>query len=89
MVRRPLPPSGKVTVAAGEMIVSVCTGGGGYGSPLEREPERVREDVAEGWISRERARDVYGVVVTEDGDVDAGATAALRSLTTSAPGTPR
>ncbi len=86
--RRALAPSGTVTVADGEIIVSVCTGGGGYGSPLEREPERVREDVAEGWITRERAREVYGVVLTADGDVDGSATVALRAVTTSAPGMP-
>jgi N-methylhydantoinase B len=87
--RRRLPPSGTVTVADGELIVSVCTGGGGYGPPLEREPERVREDVAEGWITRERARDVYGVVIGDDGAVDVAATTAARAATTSAPGTSR
>jgi N-methylhydantoinase B len=84
--RRPLPPSGTVKVADGEIIVSICTGGGGYGSPFEREPERVREDVAEGWITPARARDVYGVALTAAGAVDAAATAALRAVTTSATG---
>jgi N-methylhydantoinase B len=87
--RRRLPPSGTVTVADGELIVSVCTGGGGYGPPLEREPERVREDVAEGWITRERARDVYGVVIGDDGAVDVAATAAARATTTSVLGRSR
>ncbi len=84
--RRPLPPSSTITVGDGELIVSVCTGGGGYGSPLEREPERVREDVAEGWITCQRARDVYGVVIGGDGEVDVAATIAARA-TTSGPGT--
>ena len=39
----------------------MSSGGGGYGPPRERDPDRVRRDVAEGWISPERARDVYGV----------------------------
>ena len=57
--------------------------GGGYGSPLEREPARVLADVAERYVSPETARDVYGVVVTGSIDddslaVDTAATAALR-----------
>lgn len=42
-------------------IVMVCTGGGGgYGDPLDRDREAVREDVENGYISLERARKVYG-----------------------------
>jgi N-methylhydantoinase B len=48
-------------LAAGETVVSITCGGGGYGDPRERNPEAVRSDVAEGWISRERAAQVYGV----------------------------
>jgi N-methylhydantoinase B len=58
--------------------VSLTAGGGGYGSPLERAPERVAHDVAEGWISRERARSVYGVEITSDGAVDRERTERLR-----------
>ena len=63
----------------GETIISVSCGGGGYGPPLERDPERVLHDVVEGWISRERAQSVYGVVVTEAGEVDGAATGRLRA----------
>ena len=63
----------------GETIISVSTAGGGYGSPLERPVERVAKDVAEGWVSVERARDVYGVAVTATGEVDAAVTARLRA----------
>jgi N-methylhydantoinase B len=52
-----------VVLEPGETIVSMSSGGGGYGLPRERDPERVRLDVAEGWISPGRARDVYGVDV--------------------------
>jgi N-methylhydantoinase B len=45
-------------------------GSGGYGDPLERPPERVREDVAEGTVSPETAREVYGVPVTDQGEPD-------------------
>jgi len=53
-------------------------GGGGYGDPFEREPEAVRRDVEDGLVSAEDARDQYGVVIDERGDVDVGATEALR-----------
>ena len=67
-----------VTLRTGETIVSHCCGGGGYGDPLSREPEKVARDVVEGWVSRDRAADVYGVAVAADGSVDAAATARLR-----------
>ncbi len=56
----PVLAFGGVTLAPGETLVAICCGGGGYGPPLERDPERVRHDVAEGWISAERAKRVYG-----------------------------
>ena len=52
-----LPPQAFVELAEGERIVSITAGGGGYGPPAERDPERVRHDVAEGWVTpRARAR---------------------------------
>lgn len=59
----PLEPCGGVVLAPGETIVAYCCGGGGYGNPLDRDRKRVLEDVREGWITAERARDVYGVDV--------------------------
>jgi N-methylhydantoinase B len=55
------PPTGAVVLEPGETIVSMSSGGGGYGPPRERDPERVRRDLAEGWITAERAHEVYGV----------------------------
>jgi N-methylhydantoinase B len=75
----PLEVSAHITLQPGERIVSFTTGGGGYGSPLERDPDRVQEDVTEGWISPARARDVYGVVLKPDGDIDAAATLTRRA----------
>ena len=63
----PVAPCGGVVLQPGETIVALCCGGGGYGDPHDRDPARVREDVAEGWISRERARDVYGARISDDG----------------------
>lgn len=48
-------------VSDGEAIVSITCGGGGYGDPRERDPAKVRHDVEEGWISRERAAEIYGL----------------------------
>ncbi|WP_251330792.1 hydantoinase B/oxoprolinase family protein [Haloplanus pelagicus] len=63
---------------AGEVLSNRSGGGGGYGDPLDRDPEAVRDDVRNGYVSRESARDDYGVVVTEDGSIDWEATRALR-----------
>jgi N-methylhydantoinase B len=38
-------------------------GGGGYGNPLERDPDAVERDVVNGYVSIDRARDDYGVVI--------------------------
>lgn len=59
----PLAPFGLVTLADGERIVSITAAGGGYGPPQERDPDLVRRDVAEGLVTPERARDVYGAAV--------------------------
>lgn len=68
-----------VPLKVGETIVSHCCGGGGYGEPKSRDPERVRHDVTEGWVSIERAREVYGVAIGSDGSIDQAETARLRS----------
>jgi N-methylhydantoinase B len=54
------------------------SGAGGYGSPLERDPEAVRADVLDGFVSAEAAERDYGVVLAADGGVDAAATAVRR-----------
>ena len=67
----------------------VTTGGGGWGDPLEREPELVERDVIEGKVSPAAARDDYGVVLKAGGGenaftVDAQETVALRAKLKSA-----
>jgi N-methylhydantoinase B len=59
-------------------VVCQSSGGAGWGEPLDREPERVRWDVVEGLVSRQAARDRYGVVLCEDDTVDEAATSQLR-----------
>ena len=72
---------GKVTgyaIEAGDVVVMRSAGGGGFGDPLGRDPATVRDDVRAGFVSRERARDGYGVVLTAAGEVDTAATDAQR-----------
>jgi len=60
-------------------------GGGGYGDPLAREPERVLADIREGFITAEIAERDYGVVLKREGDeftVDAAATQTRRGKVT-------
>jgi len=59
-----LPSVSAETIRPGEFIVGSDCGGGGYGSPLERDPGRVRLDVLEKYVSIEKARDIYGVLFT-------------------------
>ena len=76
--REALPNTAVVTLAEGERIASYSCGGGGYGPPVDREPHSVARDVAEGWISAERAETVYRVAVDAAGVLDAVATDTLR-----------
>lgn len=69
--RIPLPPISSQDLEAGELLAHLLSGGGGYGEPLDREPERVRDDVLSGFITLERAREVYGVLFTSDSMSDA------------------
>jgi len=48
-------------IAAGEIVKLMTGGGGGWGPPAERDPEAVRRDVREGYVSREAARRDYGI----------------------------
>jgi len=62
-----------------DIFLHVLPGPGGNGSPLDRDPARVREDVLDEKITAAYARDVYGVALRgRDRKVDAKATAALR-----------
>ena len=57
--------SSKTTVAVspGDVVSYRTSGGGGYGPPENRNPDKVLNDVLEGKISLSRARDVYGVAI--------------------------
>ena len=64
----------------GDVLELGSSGGGGYGDPCERDPERVREDVLFGFVSRDQAANAYGVVLKgETLAVDEAATRARRT----------
>ena len=74
----PLGTSEQIVIRQGQTMVSYSNGGGGFGDPRERDPERIAHDVEEGWISARRAVDVYGASLSENGKVDIAATSANR-----------
>jgi N-methylhydantoinase B/oxoprolinase/acetone carboxylase alpha subunit len=69
-----------IPFAAGDVIEFRSPNGGGYGDPLERDPDQVREDVLDGFTTVELARDAYGVVFADEQTlaIDAEGTARLR-----------
>ena len=70
-----------VPAPKGSVVRIKTTGGGGWGDPLAREPEKVAYDVECGLVTEAAARDDYGVVVQPNGvalTVDLPATQALR-----------
>ena len=66
-------------LAEGDSVIVTAGGGGGYGDPLERDSEEVRQDVINGYVSVEHARGDYGVEINpQTFDVDIKATQKLR-----------
>jgi len=56
-------PSGLTLCRPGDVIEFDSAGGGGYGDPLLRDPQAVEADVVNGYVSIEKAREDYGVVI--------------------------
>jgi N-methylhydantoinase B len=73
-----LPPKAHSSIPAGERLRVSMPGGGGYGDPHKRPAAKVAEDVVLGLVSREAARELYGVALTSDGKIDEAETARLR-----------
>jgi N-methylhydantoinase B len=69
-VHRPVPVGSEVIVRTG--------GGGGWGDPFERDVNAVRADVQEEFVSRQAARERYGVVLRDDLTIDHAATQRAR-----------
>jgi N-methylhydantoinase B len=55
------------SLQAGDRVRMSTGGGGGYGDPRTRPVELVERDVIRGFVSRESARDDYGVIIDTDG----------------------
>jgi N-methylhydantoinase B len=66
-------------LASADAWVCFCTGGGGYGDPLQRAPERVWHDVQVALCTPDEALNLYGVVLSADGSVDAPQTQLRRT----------
>jgi N-methylhydantoinase B len=57
------------TLHPGDVVRLETPGGGGLGDPLERDPARVLNDVRNGYVTQQKAREVYRVVIdAKDGD---------------------
>ena len=65
-------------VGLGDRVRVLTSGGGGYGDPLKRDPAKVATDVRQGYVSRESAADLYGVILDASGNPLARETAAKR-----------
>ena len=74
---RPHPKS-QYRLPPDKKVVLQLPGGGGFFSPLERDPELVRQDVLNGYVSLQAAREQYGVVLDEGLAVDWEQTQRLR-----------
>jgi N-methylhydantoinase B len=60
-------------------VVTINTGGGGgFGNPWDRDPESVLRDVLDGYVSKKGAERDYGVVLTQDREIDKAATESRR-----------
>jgi N-methylhydantoinase B len=73
------PMSDGNVLRRGDVVRLSTSGGGGWGDPLDRPAERVRRDVAGGFVSPGSAREDYGVVLDARGAVDVDATGRLRA----------
>lgn len=75
-------PNAKLLTARikkGDAFAVRSGGGGGFGDPKKRPAETVANDVRQGYVSIDSARDDYGVVCDAAGNLDVRATEALRA----------
>ncbi len=72
-------PKAQYRLLPDQKVTLRLPGGGGFYSPLERDPELVRQDVRDGYVSVEAARAEYGVVLDAEDEVDWPHTRRLRA----------
>ena len=63
-----LKSKGEQIIPAGEKLIVLTPGGGGYGNPLERKPSAVLNDVRSGLVDFENAEKQYGIIFDSNGD---------------------
>ncbi|RHW38305.1 hydantoinase B/oxoprolinase family protein [Lysinibacillus yapensis] len=68
-----------VDVEKGDQILFITGGSGGWGNPIERNPNLVKLDVARGLVSKEKALNSYGVLLGEDLEVEIEETESIRA----------
>jgi N-methylhydantoinase B len=73
-----LRTKGYQVIPDGDRLILQMPGGGGMGDPVTRDPVRVARDVRDGVVTAAAAGTVYKVAVSDLGELDAAATAALR-----------
>jgi N-methylhydantoinase B len=70
----------RIPLPEGSLLVDYVAGGGGFGDPIDRDPQAVLRDIGRGWTSVETAKRIYGVILTSgETSVDVAATEALRN----------
>jgi N-methylhydantoinase B len=62
----------------GDCFMLRSGGGGGFGSPLERDLEALADDIRQGYVSAAAARELYGVVLDEENRIDPAKSETLR-----------
>jgi len=74
-------PKSRYVIQPHQTVTLRLPGGGGFYSPLERDPARVLDDVRQGYVSLESAKENYGVIIDEDIlSIDEQATQKQRAL---------
>ena len=83
---RNMPSKFIETMNNGDTLIAEVPGGGGWGNPLERDPDLVLEDTISGKVSVDRAQEIYGVVINNSTrQIDRHATTRLRQKLWSKP----
>jgi N-methylhydantoinase B len=84
---RILPTMGMTPIRQGDLVRHTLAGGGGWGDPFQRDPEKVREDVRNGLFTVDYVAREYGVAIDPDTlEVDSAQTGRLRASKTTGKG---
>src|SRR4029434_4421627 len=57
----------RIPLPEGSLLVDYVAGGGGFGDPIDRDPQAVLKDFGRGWVSRDVAENIYGVILQANG----------------------